>query len=185
QQSGLIYGVPEKEVKNSRFTVYARNAAKTTLKAKLVITMTIKPEKDTNKSLPSSEENQEENTQPRFENGIAYHERGELTAEMLARSANNGEIIAAILPAVEVEEENVYEFTVSLDISAPEGGLLVWHSYPNGEYDEKDAENSYFLNEKGDLIKYVPDTHYVTVNAWLKPGIIYEPVIAVKPSKTE
>ena len=185
QQSGLIYGVPEKEVKNSRFTVYARNAAKTTLKAKLVITMTIKPEKDTNKSLPSSEENQEENTQPRFENGIAYHERGELTAEMLARSANNGEIIAAILPAVEVEEENVYEFTVSLDISAPEGGLLVWHSYPNGEYDEKDAENSYFLNEKGDLIKYVPDTHSVTVNAWLKPGIIYEPVIAVKPSKTE
>ena len=113
-------------------------------------------------------------------NGVAYYERGELTTEMLARVANADEMIAAVLPAIEVEEEGMYEFTVSLDVNAPEGGLLVWHSFPNGEDDENDAENAVFLDEEGETVERVPEAYSVTVSAWLEPGIIYEPIIAVR-----
>ena len=92
-------------------------------------------------------------------------------------------MVAAVLPALEVEESGIYEFAVSLDVNAPEGGLLVWHSFPDGEDDEKDVENAVFLDEDGEVIERVPETYSVTVSAWLEPGIIYEPIIAVKISK--
>ena len=117
---------------------------------------------------------------PEFVNGVAYHERGELTAEMLARIANADEVIAAVLPAIEVEEEGLYDFTVSLDVSVPEGGRLVWHSFPDGADDENDADNAIFLDEEGNTVEVVPESYSVTVSAWLEPGVIYEPVIAVK-----
>ena len=116
-------------------------------------------------------------------NGVAYYERGELTTEMRALIANSDEIIVAVLPALEVEEAGMYEFTVSLDVNAPEGGLLVWHSFPNGEDDENDSDNAVFLDEDGEVIERVPETYSVTVSAWLEPGIIYEPIVAVKVSK--
>ena len=117
---------------------------------------------------------------PAFENGVAYYDRAELTTEMLARIANSDEVIAAVLPAIEVEEEGMYEFTVSLDRSVPEGGRLVWHSFPDGEDDENDADNAIFLDDEGNTVEVVPASYSVTVSAWLEPGVIYEPVIAVK-----
>ena len=178
--NGLIYGVPSKAVKNSRFTVFARNAAKETFYAKLTITMTIN-ESEENTNLPAEKEDSTEDSTPEFVNGIAYYERGEITAEDSTILSGSGEIIAAILPAVEVETENLYEFTVSLDVNAPEGGLLVWHSFPDGHYDDSESE-AYFLDGEDNVIEYVPESHSVTVQAWLKPGRIYEPVIAVKIS---
>ena len=89
-------------------------------------------------------------------------------------------MIAAILPALEVEEEGLYDFTVSLDVNVPVNGRLVWHSFPDGENDENDEENAVFLDEEGEVIERVPETYSVTVSAWLEPGIIYEPIIAVK-----
>lgn len=179
-QNGIIYGVPSKAVKNSRFTVFARNAAKESYFAKLAITMTIN-ESEENTNLPAVKEDDAEDSKPEFVDGVAYYERGEISAEDSARLAGSNEIIAAYLPAVEVETENVYEFTVSLDVSAPEGGLLVWHSFPDGKYDDSESE-AYFLDGEDSVIEYVPENHTVTVQAWLKPGIIYEPVIAVKIS---
>lgn len=183
-QNGLIYGTPSKAVKNSRFTVFARNAAKETFYAKLIITMTINEadnESESDTRLPVVGENLAEDSKPEFVNGIAYYERGEISAEGSAILSGSGEIVAAILPAVEVETENLYEFTVSLDVNAPEGGLLVWHSFPDGHYDGSESE-AYFLDGEDSVIECVPENHSVTVAAWLKPGIIYEPVIAVKIS---
>ncbi|MBQ7170093.1 MAG: hypothetical protein IJR63_09370, partial [Synergistaceae bacterium] len=73
-----------------------------------------------------------------------------------------------------------YEFTVSLDAAVPEGGLLVWHSFPDGEEDENDADNAIFLDDDGETVERVPESYSVTASAWLEPGVIYEPVIAVR-----
>ena len=129
---------------------------------------------------PVNDETEKKYEAPEFENGIAYHERGEITTETLAVIAGNDEVIAAVLPAIEVEESGMYEFTVSLDESVPEGRRLVWHSFPEGEDDENDADNAIFLDEEGNTVEVVPESYSVTVGAWLEPGIIYEPVIAVK-----
>lgn len=177
---GLIYGVPS-EAGNFPITITVNNANNTTMKATLRITLKIA---ENNSALPSSEtqipEEKSESSRPEFENGIAYYERGEMRAEILARAANAGEIIAAVLPAVEVEECGMYEFTVSLDAAVPEGGLMVWHSYPGGEDDSNDKDNAIFLDADGEAIERVPASYSVTVAAWLEPGIIYEPVITVK-----
>ena len=183
EDSGEIYGVPKEAVKNSRFTVYAVNAAQESYKAKLNVTMTIKETEDTRLPvLGESPEGESESTAHEFVNGIAYYERGEITAENLANVSSSGEVIIATLPAVEVDAEDLYEFTVSVDKSAPEGGVLVWHSFPDGEYDGGDSEEAYFLDSNNTDIKTVPEDYCVTVHAWLKPGVIYEPVIAVKIS---
>ena len=170
EDSGLIYGIPSKEG-TFRFTVFAANANKPSYKAKLVIAMVIQPE---GTQLSTSDAEPEEPEASEFVNGVAYHERGDIAVETLATIANNDEIIAAILPAIEVEEEGMYDFAVSLDVNVPEGGLLVWHSFPDGE------DDAVFLDEDGEVIERVPESYSVTVSAWLEPGIIYEPIIAVK-----
>ncbi len=175
EDTGLLYGTPTSEVKNSSFKVTVTNANKPSYKSTLNITMTIHAE---GTLLQSAKPEDPEGSE--FVNGVAYHERGELTTEMLARVSNADEVIAAVLPAIEVEEEGLYDFTVSLDVNAPEGGLLVWHSFPDGEDDEGDDDNAVFLDEDGEAIERVPGTYTVTVSAWLEPGIIYEPIIAVK-----
>ena len=174
EDSGLLYGMPMYE-DTCRFTVFAANANKPSYKAKLQISMIIHP-----KGTVLQSDKPEETEGPEFVNGVAYHERAEITTEMLARVANSDEVIAAVLPAIEVDEEGMYEFTVSLDLNVPEGGLLVWHSFPNGEDDERDHKNAIFLDETNDVIERVPETYSVTVSAWLEPGVIYEPIIAVK-----
>ncbi|MBR0184531.1 MAG: hypothetical protein IJQ24_00740, partial [Synergistaceae bacterium] len=176
EDSGVIEGVPEEAGTNFKITVKVENVNKASYKSTRVFYITINPaEPATDKP-----EEPEEPEAPEFENGVAYHERGELTAETLAVIAGNDEVIAAVLPALEVEEAGLYEFTVSLDVNAPVGGLLVWHSFPNGEDDENDAENAVFLDEEGETVERVPEAYSVTVSAWLEPGIIYEPIIAVR-----
>ena len=173
---GLIYGVPS-ETGNFPITITVRNANNTTYKAILRITLRITENKT---ALPSEETTASEDSRPEFVNGIAYYERGEIRAEILARAVNAGEIIAAVLPAVEVEECGMYEFAVSIDKVAPEGSVMVWHSYPNGEDNPDDKDNAVFLDAEGETIEKVPADYTVTVGAWLEPGVIYEPVITVK-----
>ena len=176
----MIYGIPS-ESGNFPITVTVNNANNKTMKATLRITLKIA---ENNSALPSTEtpssEEKSEASRSEFVNGIAYHERGEISNEILARAVNAGEIIAAVLPAVEVEECGMYEFAVSLDKAVPEGGTLVWHSYPGGEDDPNDKDNAIFLDADGEVIEAVPADYTVTVAAWLEPGIIYEPVITVK-----
>ncbi|MBQ3345715.1 MAG: putative Ig domain-containing protein, partial [Synergistaceae bacterium] len=172
EDTGLIYGVPMKAGENFKIKVTAANANKLSYKSTQTFYISIK-------EAPASDK-PEEPEAPEFENGVAFHERDALAAETLAVIANNDEVIAAVLPALEVEEAGLYEFAVSLDVNVPEGGLLVWHSFPDGEDDEGDNDNAVFLDEDGEAIERVPETYSVTVSAWLEPGIIYEPIIAVK-----
>ncbi|MBQ3446019.1 MAG: putative Ig domain-containing protein, partial [Synergistaceae bacterium] len=171
--NGRLYGTTN-ETGRFVFTVIAKNANKLSAKKALNIIMVI-----TDDTTPAPANDPEEQ-EPEFVNGIAYYERGELTTDMMAEIANSGEIVAAVLPAVEVEESGMYEFTVSLDMAAPEGGLLVWHSFPDGENDDSDSDNAIFLDDSGETIERVPESYTVTVSAWLEPGVIYEPVIAVR-----
>ena len=179
EDTGLIYGVPTEAGENFRIKVTAENASKSSYKSTVTLYITIEAAEEAS----TEPEEPDEPEAPEFVNGVAYHERGELTTEMRALIANSDEIIVAVLPALEVEEAGMYEFTVSLDVNAPEGGLLVWHSFPNGEDDENDSDNAVFLDEDGEVIERVPETYSVTVSAWLEPGIIYEPIVAVKVSK--
>ena len=176
EDTGVISGVPEEAKVNAKIKVTVANVNKASYKNSQTLYITIKPAE------PASDkpEEPEEPERPEFVNGVAYYERGEITAEMLARVANADEVIAAVLPAIEVEEAGMYDFTVSLDVNAPVDGLLVWHSFPNGEDDENDAENAVFLDETNEVIERVPESYSVTLSAWLEPGIIYEPIIAVK-----
>ena len=174
-EEGLIYGIPS-EAGNFPITITARNANNTTYKTTLRITLKITE----NKTALPEETTASEDSRPEFVNGIAYYERGEIRTEILARAVNAGEIIAAVLPAIEVEECGMYEFTVSLDKAAPEGSVMVWHSYPGGEDDSNDKDNAIFLDSDGEVIETVPANYTVTVGAWLEPGVIYEPVITVK-----
>ena len=176
EDKGLLYGTPEK-LGRFKFSVTAKNASKPSYKKSLNINMEIvEAQAPVSEASPTPGKDEI----PAFENGVAYYDRAELTTEMLARIANSDEVIAAVLPAIEVEEEGMYEFTVSLDRSVPEGGRLVWHSFPDGEDDENDADNAIFLDDEGNTVEVVPASYSVTVSAWLEPGVIYEPVIAVK-----
>ena len=178
-EDGVLVGNPE-ESGTFKFAVTVRNANKTSDKATWSISIRIEPARSDVPDIKGDQPEPEPEPTPesKFENGVAYYERGELTADMTARVANNGEIIAAILPAIEVEEAQLYEFTVSLDVSVPVGATLVWHSFPDGE--EADSEEAFFLNDEDEIIETVPETYSVTVSAWLEPGVVYEPVIAVK-----
>ena len=168
------------QVGTYRFSVIAKNASKPSYKKSLNVILDVVAPQTPAPATDGEEEETIEDEAPEFVDGVAYHERGELTTEMLARIANSDEVIAAVLPAIEVEEEGMYDFTVSLDLSVPEGGRLVWHSFPDGVDDENDAENAIFLDDEGNTVEVVPETYSVTVSAWLEPGVIYEPVIAVK-----
>ena len=153
-----------------------RNANKQSDKATFNATIRISDPDDPIGVIPEPKPDKPE---PKFVNGVACYERGELSAETLARAASNGEVIVAVLPAIEVEEANTYEFEVELEPSAREGATLVWHSYPNGEYDPEDVNNAVFL-DGDEITETVPASLTVTVSAWLEPGVIYEPIIAVK-----
>ena len=177
--TGLLQGAPT-QVGTYRFSVIAKNASKPSYKKSLNVILDVVAPQTPAPATDGEEEETIEDEAPEFVDGVAYHERGELTTEMLARIANSDEVIAAVLPAIEVEEEGMYDFTVSLDLSVPEGGRLVWHSFPDGVDDENDAENAIFLDDEGNTVEVVPETYSVTVSAWLEPGVIYEPVIAVK-----
>ena len=173
EDTGVISGVPEEAGKDFKIKVTVANANKASYKNSQTLYITIN-------AATSTEDKPEEPESPDFVNGVAYHERGELTTEMRAIITNSDEVIVAVLPAIEVEEAGMYDFAVSLDVNAPEGGLLVWHSFPNGEDDENDADNAMFLDEDGEVVERVPETYSVTVSAWLEPGIVYEPIVAVK-----
>lgn len=88
-------------------------------------------------------------------------------------------VTVARLPAISVDESGIYEFTVSVDADVPEGSL-VWRETPDSLNDSEDA---IFLDDEGEVIDDVPESRVVTVDAWLEPGKVYEPVIMVKVSR--
>ena len=82
------------------------------------------------------------------------------------------EYIAAVIPSVEIDEEGMYEFPLSLDVNVPEGLTMICRV---------DSDDAVFFDNEGEMIDTVPENHSVTLGVWLEPGRVYEIVIYAKP----
>lgn len=94
-----------------------------------------------------------------------------------------GYVIVKILPEMKVSENGMYDINVELDDNAETGAKLFWFAFPKDSKSSGDDEISEFYDESGAEITCVPESHKITVSAWLTEGITYEPVIAVKSEK--
>ncbi len=111
-------------------------------------------------------------------------ERGDsaLNEEILTGFKNDGYIVAAMLPKIEVTDEGIHDFTVSLDKNVPVGSKLLWRSLPlNGANINDDDDSALFANRNGEEISTSPEDFNVIVSAWLRTDTAYEPVILAKP----
>ena len=94
------------------------------------------------------------------------------------KANKNGEIlrgheyIAALIPSVEIDEEGMYEFPVSIDVNVPEGLAMICRV---------DSDDAVFFDDEGEMIDTVPENHSVTLGVWLEPGRVYDIVIYAKP----
>ena len=103
------------------------------------------------------------------------------SSEALRKLSDGGYVIAAVLPEVQVTKDGMYDFSISLDKSVPEGSKLLWRSMPlNGEDISDDDGGAVFRNSEGAEISEIPNGHEVSVSAWLRAGITYGPVVAAK-----
>ena len=86
--------------------------------------------------------------------------------------------IAAVLPEVYVTEGGLYDFDVEISADIEAGRELIWLAC--SEKPSEDDEIAEFYDIDGAEISAVPESHKITVSAWLNENIIYSPVIAVK-----
>ena len=103
----------------------------------------------------------------------------DLTAEQLSQIEAEGLMVVAVLPEMSADEAGQYDIDADLDENAPEGAELVWLAFPRDEPSDDDKIADFYDTE-GELIENVPESRKVVVSPWLREGVIYEPVIAVK-----
>lgn len=89
--------------------------------------------------------------------------------------------IAALLPEISVTESGQYDIDAELEQNISEGAKLFWFAFPKNAESSEDDEALGFYDENGAEIMGVPENHKITVSVWLNEGVIYAPVIAVKP----
>lgn len=101
-----------------------------------------------------------------------------LTTQQRKFFEDEGYVIAAVLPEIEVTAAGQYDFEVDLDKEVETGAELVWFAFASKP--TTDDEIVDFADEKGKETKVVPESHVVTVAPWLNAETKYAPVIAVK-----
>ena len=94
--------------------------------------------------------------------------------------AEEGCTIAAELGEITAEESGMHDFDVELTESADVGAKLYWFAYPVDAEDSDDDEIAEFFDEEGAEIDAVPESRKIIVSVWLREGVTYKPVIAVK-----
>ena len=116
-----------------------------------------------------------------------------LTLGEASAIAEEGGIVAAILPEISVSVSDFYTYS-SLDVFAdvkisddvPAGYSLVWHPFTrtNTPAEVENAANDYavFYDSEGSIITEVPADKIVNVSAWLEAGKLYAPVISAAAS---
>ncbi|MBR0150607.1 MAG: hypothetical protein IJP89_04520 [Synergistaceae bacterium] len=108
-----------------------------------------------------------------------------LTADERAAIAEAGYVIAAILPEVTADADGQYDLdAVTLAENAPEGESLVWFAFPRNAEKSDDDNIAEFYDEAGAEITAVPESRNVIASPWLREGVTYAPVIAVKAPVT-
>ncbi len=114
-----------------------------------------------------------------------------------AAVSDDNKVPAAVLPEMSFDVTGVYCFETSLDVSAPEGATLEWHSFPQTKADDGSAasisarlaadgagDKTAVFMKNGKTITTVPTDHKVEVAAYFEKGITYAPVIAAVKSNT-
>ena len=105
-------------------------------------------------------------------NSLGEEERSLLESE--------GYTIVAVLPEVEAEESDLYDFDVTLDDEAETGAKLYWFAFPQNAESSEDDEIAEFYDIDGAEIECVPEERDISISVWLNEGVKYAPVIAVK-----
>ena len=101
----------------------------------------------------------------------------------------NGYIVAAVLPEIEVTAEGSYvideEDVGALEEAAKTGAELVWLAF--ADKPTEDDEDSAVFSEPatGAETKVIPESRRLTVEAWFNADTKYAPVIAVKADAAE
>ena len=125
-------------------------------------------------------------SESKSESAITFgHERNELSlsAGQSAMLNENGYTVVKVLPEMKVSVSGMYDIDVELDESVETGAKLIWFAFPKNKESSSDDEIAEFYDESGKEITSVPESHKITVSAWLNEGVTYEPVIAVKSNK--
>lgn len=102
----------------------------------------------------------------------------DLSAEDLAEIS--GDLIAAVMPSLIVNEAGTYTFNINIDASVPVGCTLVWHPFPRLGNDGYGAS---FTDTAGNTTTTVPSNRRVTVSVYL-PQNTYWPVVSARPSSS-
>lgn len=93
---------------------------------------------------------------------------------------NEGYTVAAELGEITAEGSGMHDFDVELNESADVGAKLYWFAYPVDAEESDDDEIAEFFDTEGAEIDAVPESRKVKISVWLREGVTYKPVIAVK-----
>ena len=185
ENTGSLTGTPKEEgIFDLTFT--AVNAIGESTKT---LTLNVGDSKETANSLPdliseSDSENYQESTNISGISIINERDISSLSNEFIQKISDEGLAIAAILPEFSIEEDNIYEFTVSIDENIPVNSKLIWCS--QSELNTIDNSELIAFYDSGDSarenpIEFVPENREIIIEVWLKSGK-YSPIILASPN---
>ncbi len=90
----------------------------------------------------------------------------------------SGDLIAAVMPSLRVNEAGNYTFRLNIDEAVPVGYILVWHPFPRSGNDGYGAS---FMDSSGNATTTVPSNRAVTVSVYLAQNT-YWPVVSARAS---
>ena len=105
---------------------------------------------------------------------------GSLTQSELDVLEREGYIVAAVLPEMSADVSGIYDIDAEISVEIPAGAEMIWLAFPVDSERSSDDEIVEFFDEDGQEITGVPESRKVTVSVWLRAGVTYRPVIAVK-----
>ncbi len=105
---------------------------------------------------------------------------GSLTQSERDVLEREGYVVAAVLPEVSVTKSGIYDLETEIYEDIPEGAVMLWLAFPEDSEGSEDDEIAEFCDEDGQEITGVPESHKVKVSVWLREGVTYRPIIAVK-----
>lgn len=164
-EDGTLSGIPSEYGRFSVKITATNPGGKASRTFTIIIT---KSEEEADESDSESQTHSEKNAESFTESFTNLTDKADKNGEIL----RGHEYIAAFIPSVEIDEEGMYEFPLSLDVNVPEGLTMICRV---------DSDDAVFFDDEGEMIDTVPENHSVTLGVWLEPGRVYDIVIYAKP----
>ena len=179
--------------KKVKISVTAKNAdGKATKKFEIQVSGSGAVPADTG-ALPDSEELSEQEDSAEFSEEQAETESGRvifgeardsglkgLTQSELDVLEREGYVVAAVLPEMSADVSGIYDIDAEIYEEISAGAEMIWLAFPVDSKGSSDDEIAEFFDDDGREITGVPESRKVTVSVWLRAGVTYRPVIAVK-----